>query len=46
MERLITVLKRFGDMDIVIAELQACDRNIETIDDLVDYLEDELSYAN
>lgn len=46
MEQLIKVLERFGDMDVVIAELKACDCDIETVDDLVEYLEDELDASN
>lgn len=42
MERLITVLERMDDMDWLLDELKACDREIETVDDLADYLEDEL----
>lgn len=46
MDQLIATLEKIEDMDYLIAELNACDREIETVDDLVDYLKDELSYAN
>lgn len=46
MEQLIATLEKFEDMDYLIEELKACDRDIETVDDLVEYLNDELSYAN
>lgn len=46
MEQLIATLEKFEDMDYLIEKLKVCDREIETVDDLVDYLNDELSYAN
>lgn len=46
MENLISILEQLGDIDWVIAELRACDRELETIDELAEYLEEEFSYAN
>ena len=48
MTRLINALKRFDSLETVIAELEAFDAdNLDvTIDDLADYLNDEVDYAN
>lgn len=46
MERLIAILERYADMEYLIAEIKACDQEIETVEELTDYLEDELAYAN
>lgn len=45
MEQLIEALKRFDNLETVIAELEQYDRD-NTIDDLVEYLNDEADYAN
>ena len=44
MENLINALKRFDSLETVIAELEQFDRE-ETLDDLVEYLNDEADYA-
>jgi len=44
--KLVEVVKKFDDIEFLIAELGACDDEPETIDDLIEYLESELSYAN
>ncbi len=46
---LIEVLRRFDSLETVIAELEVfeADDNAEiTVDDLTEYLNDELDYAN
>lgn len=45
MKNLIEALKRFDSLETVIAELEQFDRE-DTIDDLVEYLNDEADYAN
>ena len=45
MEHLIEALKRFDCLETVILELEEYDREC-TIDDLVEYLNDEADYAN
>ena len=44
MEQLIKALKRFDSLETVIAELEQFDRE-NTIEDLVEYLDDEVDYA-
>lgn len=44
MEGLIRALKRFDSLESVIAELEHFDRE-NTIEDLVEYLNDEADYA-
>lgn len=44
MEELIKALKRFDSLETVIAELEQFDRK-NTVEDLVDYLNDEADYA-
>lgn len=44
MDELIKALKRFDSLETVIAELEHFDRE-NTIDDLVEYLNDEADYA-
>ena len=44
MEELIKALERFDSLETVIAELKAYDRE-ESIEDLVEYLNDEADYA-
>ena len=44
MEELIKALKRFDSLETVIAELEHFDRE-NTIDDLIEYLNDEADYA-
>ena len=44
MKNLINALKRFDSLETVIAELEQFDRE-DTIDDLVEYLNDEADYA-
>lgn len=44
MEELIKALKRFDSLETVIAELEVYDRE-ETLEDLVEYLNDEADYA-
>lgn len=44
MKNLIEVLKRFDSLETVIAELEHFDRE-ETLEDLVEYLNDEADYA-
>lgn len=48
MKKLIEVLKKIEDMSFLIQELEACgdEYGVETIEDLADYLEADLSYAN
>lgn len=49
MKNLIEVLRRFDSLETVIAELEVfeSDENAEiTVDDLAEYLNDELDYAN
>jgi len=45
-KRLAEVVKHFVDIDFLAAEIKACDQEIKTIEELVEYLESELSYAN
>ena len=45
MKNLINALKRFDSLETVIAELEQFDRE-DTIDDLVEYLNDEADYSN
>lgn len=45
MKNLIKALKRFDSLETVIAELEQFDRE-DTIDDLVEYLNDEADYSN
>lgn len=45
---LADVIERFESMEMLINELRAIDdgySDIETIEDLIDYLEDELEYS-
>lgn len=44
MEELIKALKRFDSLETVVAELEHFDRE-NTLDDLVEYLNDEADYA-
>lgn len=44
MKNLIEALKRFDSLETVIAELEHFDRE-ETLEDLVEYLNDEADYA-
>lgn len=44
MEELIKALKRFDSLKTVIAELERFDRE-NTVEDLVEYLNDEADYA-
>ncbi len=44
MEQFIKALQRYDSLETVIAELQAYDRE-ETIEDIVEYLNDEADYA-
>lgn len=44
MEELIKALKRFDSLETVIAELEVYDRE-ETLENLVEYLNDEADYA-
>lgn len=44
MNSLIEALKRFDSLETVIAELEQFDRE-ETLEDLVEYLNDEADYA-
>ena len=44
MEELIKALKRFDSLETVIAELEHFDRE-NTIDDLIEYLNDKADYA-
>ena len=44
MEELIRALKRFDSLETVIAELEEYDRD-DTVEDLVEYLNDEADYA-
>lgn len=48
MENLVKALKRFDSLETVIAELEVYDRETEwetTVEDLVEYLNDEADYA-
>lgn len=47
-KRLADVIRRFEDIDFLVSEIETLPdgRDIETIDDLTDFLEDELHYAN
>ena len=45
MKELIKALQKFDSLETVIAELKEFDRE-ETIEDLVEYLNDETDYAN
>lgn len=47
MEELISVLRKIEDISWLIAELEACGNEcaVETVDELAEYLESELSYA-
>jgi len=45
MDELIKALKRFDSLETVIVELEHFDRDV-TIDDLVEYLNDEADYAS
>lgn len=44
MKQLIKSLKRFDSLETIIAELEHSDRE-ETLEDLVEYLNDEADYA-
>lgn len=44
MEELVKVLKRFDSLETVIAELEQFDRE-DTLEDLIEYLNDEADYA-
>lgn len=45
--KLAEVISKFGDKEILLNELRAIDDDyIETIEDLIDYLEAELEYAS
>ena len=44
MKNLIEALKRFDSLETVIAELEHFDRE-DTLEDLVEYLNDEADYA-
>ena len=46
MEELIKALQRFDSLETVIAELKAYDREEDSIEDLIEYLNDEADYAN
>lgn len=43
MEELAKVVQKYGDIDILVASLEGMD-HVETIEDLIASLEDELSY--
>lgn len=43
MDELLEILRKFDSLDTVIAELEAYEGE-ETIEDITEYLEDELSY--
>ena len=46
--KLADVIERFANMEMLVNELRAIDdgyNEIETIEDLIDYLEDELEYS-
>lgn len=45
MERLAIIMSSFKDLDYLVAEIKAGSPYLETIEDLADYLEEELSYA-
>ena len=45
MKELIEVLEKFDSLETVIAELEAYE-GAETIEDITEYLEDEVSYQN
>ena len=46
-EKLAEVISNFDDKEILLNELRAIDDDyIETIEDLIDYLEAELEYAS
>lgn len=47
MENLINALKKFDDLETVIAELKVCDKlnELSTIFELTDYLNDEADYT-
>lgn len=46
-EKLAEVISKFDDKEILLNELRAIDDDyIETIEDLIDYLEAELEYAS
>ena len=44
MEELVKALKRFDSLETVIAELEHFDRE-DTLEDLIEYLNDEADYA-
>lgn len=46
MEELIKALQRFDSLETVISELKAYDRGEDSIEDLIEYLNDEADYAN
>ncbi len=46
--KLADIIERFANMEMLVNELRAIDdgyNEIETIEDLIDYLEDELEYS-
>lgn len=45
MKELIRALKRFDSLETIIAELECYDRE-DTLEDLIDYLDDEADYAS
>lgn len=48
MEELAKVIGKFTSIELLVAEIQAVadeKQDMETIEELVDYLEDELEYA-
>lgn len=44
MEELAKVVSKFESIELLVAELKAAE-NVETVEDLTEYLESELSYA-
>ncbi len=44
MNKLIRVIEQIGDIDVLLALLKACDETVESVDDLAEYIEDEIGY--
>lgn len=47
-KRLADVIRRFEEIDFLASEIETLtsNRDVETVDDLTEFLEDELNYAN
>ena len=48
MNKLIEVIKRYGDIELLVAEMEVCNSEfeVETFDELAEFLEMELTYAD